>query len=388
MCNLSTINSSKCKTPELFYESCKAAAIIGTLQAGFTDFSYLGATTENIVRNEALLGVSMTGIMENSDVCLDPNIQKNGANIIKETNKILAEKININQAARTTCCKPEGTTSCLLGTASGIHPHHAKRYIRRVQANKKEELYKYFKKVNEIACEESVWSNNNSDDVISFCVEIPDGSKTKNQVNAIDMLEYVKSTQINWVMTGKNKDLCSKPWLEHNVSNTVHIKDNEWDDITKFIFNNRKFFTGISLLSLSGDKDYPQAPFTTIYLPSEMAKHYGDGSMFVSGLIQQSLNLFDGDLWEACEVLLQGKKIRGDAKKLWRDKCLQFTTRYLDGNIRKLTYCMKDVYNYKLWLDLNREYKNIDYTKMYENEDNTNFESESVCSGKNGCEMV
>lgn len=385
MCNLSTINSSKCKTKELFYEACKAASIIGTLQAGFTDFPYLGSITEEIVRRESLIGVSMTGIMENVEICLDPDIQKRGAEVVKNTNKELAKKININQAARTTCCKPEGTSSCLLGTTSGIHPHHAKRYIRRVQANKLEEIYKYFQNINPIACEESVWSNNESDDVISFCVEIPDGSKTKNQVNAISLLEYVKSTQINWVMGGKNKELCTKPFLEHNVSNTIHVKNDEWDSVIDFIFDNRQYFTGVSLLAMSGDKDYPQAPFTTIYLPSEITREYGNGSLFVSGLIQKALELYDDNLWKACEVLLSGKT-KGDSKKEWKQRCEKFSDRYLDGSLKKLVYCMKDVYNYKLWIDLNREYKDVDYTKMYEDKDNTNFEGEASCVGGK-CEL-
>ena len=181
---MSTINCAKVKTEDDFYEACRAASIIGTLQAGFTDLPYLGEVSERILRREALLGVSMTGIMEQHEICLDPSVQKKGARIVKQTNKDVAKKIGINQAARTTCVKPEGTSSCILGTSSGIHPHHAKRYIRRVQANKMEKIYEHFKKINPRACEESVWSANDSDDVISFCIEVPPGSKTKNQINA------------------------------------------------------------------------------------------------------------------------------------------------------------------------------------------------------------
>ena len=191
-CNLSTINCSKIETEEDFYESCKAAAIIGTLQAGFSDFAYLGEVTERIIAREALLGVSMTGIMDCPEICLDPAIQRHGAKIVKTTNKEIARKIGINIAARTTCIKPEGTTSCILGTSSGIHPHHAKRYIRRVQANKMEPIYQYFQGINERACEESVWSANDSDAVISFCIEVAPGSKTKNQINALELLGICK----------------------------------------------------------------------------------------------------------------------------------------------------------------------------------------------------
>ena len=167
-CNLSTINCAKVKTEQDFNDACRAASIIGTLQAGFASFEYLGETSENIIKREALLGVSMTGIMEQHDICLDPEYQRYGAEIVKKTNKKMAELIGINQAARTTCIKPEGTSSCILGTSSGIHPHHAKRYIRRVQANKLEPIYNYFKEMNPRACEESVWSNNDSDDVVAF----------------------------------------------------------------------------------------------------------------------------------------------------------------------------------------------------------------------------
>ena len=126
-CNLSTINCAKVKSEDDFYDSCRAAAIIGTLQAGFFNFPYLGKTSENIISREALLGVSMTGIMEQHEICLNPEIQKYGAKVVKETNAEIAELIGINQAARTTCVKPEGTSSCILGTSSGIHPASCKK---------------------------------------------------------------------------------------------------------------------------------------------------------------------------------------------------------------------------------------------------------------------
>lgn len=387
-CNLSTINCAKVKTEEDFYDACKAASIIGTLQAGFASFAYLGEASERIVSREALLGVSMTGIMENHEICLDPETQRSGAKVVKSENKRIAKIIGINQAARTTCIKPEGTSSCVLGTSSGIHPHHAKRYIRRVQANKMEPIYNYFREINPRACEESVWSNNDSDDVVAFCIEVPAGAKTKNQMGAIDLLSDVKSTQQNWVITGTNKSLCTQPWLVHNVSNTINIKPDEWGEVEKFIYKNRKFFCGISLLPITGDKDYPQAPFTAIYLPTEQVRHYGDASLFVSGLIEVALNLWEDNLWAACDSLLGvGAKIKGNGKKEWSDRCKKFADKYFEGDLRQLTYCMKDVYNWKEWVDLNREYQDVDYTQVIEEENNVKPEREWACSGGQ-CELV
>jgi ribonucleoside-diphosphate reductase alpha chain len=381
-CNLSTINCAKIKTEQDFFDACRAATIIGTLQAGFSEFEYLGEASERIIAREALLGVSMTGIMERHNICLDQTFQKRGANIVKKTNKRIAELIGINQAARTTCIKPEGTSSCILGTSSGIHPHHAKRYIRRVQANKMEPIYNYFNSINPRACEESVWSNNDSDDVVGFCIEVPDGSKTKNKVGAIQLLEYVKSTQKNWVLSGTNPELCTQPWLNHNVSNTINVKPEEWKEVEKYIYKNRKFFCGISLLPISGDKDYPQAPFTTVYLPSEQVAHYGDAALFVSGLIEVALTLWEDNLWAACDSLLGvGERIKGNGKKEWKERCEKFASKYFDNDVRRLTYCMKDVYNWKEWVDMNREYTDVDFTNVIEETNNVQPEQELACAG-------
>jgi hypothetical protein len=132
------------------------------------------------------------------------------------------------------------TTSCILGSSSGIHPHHAKRYFRRVQGNALEPVLQHFKKVNLSAVEKSVWSANNTDEVITFCIEIQEG-KTKNQVPALELLEMVKLTQQNWVNYGKVNERCVQPWLTHNVSNTINIRPEEWGSVEDYIFKNRKY---------------------------------------------------------------------------------------------------------------------------------------------------
>jgi len=382
-CNLSTINCSSVDDEEDFYERCKAAAIIGTLQAGFTKLDYLGQTSEKIFAREALLGVSLTGTMEKHDLVLTEKTLTKGAKIAVDTNKQISQRININQAARVTCLKPEGTSSSMLGTSSGIHPHHAKRYIRHVQANILEAPYQHFKKVNPQACEKSSWSANNTDEVVKFPIEVPDGAKLRNQLPAVEMLSVVKDTQKNWVHSGKNRSLCTQEYLSHNVSNTVTVKPDEWDSVTKYIYDNRKYFAGISLIPQSGDKDYPQAPFTTVYTSREIVKEYGDAALWCSGLIELGLNAFNNNLWAACDYVSLNQAKDGDDENKVRfiNKMKNFATKYFNGDNRRLTYCMKDVYNWKLYCDLYDSFEKVDYTQLLETEDNTAGIEEISCAG-------
>ena len=381
-CNLSTINCSSVSDEEDFYERCKAAAVIGTLQAGFTDLDYLGETSKAIFDREALLGVSLTGIMEKHELVLTEKVLQAGAKVAVETNKKLSAQIGINQAARVTCLKPEGTSSSMLGTSSGIHPHHAKRYIRHVQANVLEAPYQHFKSYNPQACEKSAWAANDTDEVIKFPIEVPDGSKLKNQLPAIEMLGVVKDAQKNWVHSGKNRSLCTQEFLSHNVSNTVTVHPDEWEDVTKFIYHNRKFFAGISLIPQSGDKDYPQAPFTTVYTSREIVKEYGDAALWCSGLIELGINAF-GTLWSACDyvVMNQAKDTDSEEKRIFTTKMKNFAGKYFDGDTKRLSYCMKDVYNWKIYTDLFDSFTKVDYTQLLETEDNTAGIEEVSCAG-------
>jgi ribonucleoside-diphosphate reductase alpha chain len=382
-CNLSTINCSSVEDEDDFFERCRAAAIIGTLQAGFTKLDYLGKTSEKIFAREALLGVSLTGTMEKHDLILTEKVLTKGAKIAVETNKELSKKIKINQAARVTCLKPEGTSSSMLGTSSGIHPHHARRYIRHVQANVLEAPYQHFKKYNPQACDKSAWSANNTDEIVKFPIEVPDGAKLRNQLPAVEMLSVVKDTQKNWVNSGKNRALCTQDYLSHNVSNTVTVKPDEWDDVTKYIYDNRKYFAGISLIPQSGDKDYPQAPFTTVYTSREIVKEYGDAALWCSGLIELGLNAFNNNLWAACDYVSMNQAKENDSadKLLFITKMKNFAGKYFDGDVKRLTYCMKDVHNWKIYCDLFDSFQKVDYTQLSETEDNTTGIEEISCAG-------
>lgn len=411
MCNLCEINGKKIKCKEDFAIAVRGAAILGTLQAGYTDFKYLGEVSKKIVEKEALLGISVTGMMDNPDVIFDEEIQKEMAQLALKTNEWMAKKIGINPAARTTCIKPSGTTSCILGSSSGVHPHHAKRYFRRVQGNVLEPVLQFFKEYNSFAVEKSVWAANKTDEVITFCVEVPPGAKTKNQVPAIELLEHVKSTQQNWVLYGKRKNRCTQPWLTHNVSNTINVKPEEWEEVADYIFKNRKWFAGISLIPQSGDLDYPQAPFVTVHDPREILQMYGDGSLLASGLIVDGLTCFDNDLWKACDIAMGlGEPIEYpqkpgngcinideyrewenqveimDCRKDWVRRVEQFAQRYCGGDVRKCCYLMKEVNNWKLYVDLKREYKNVPYESFHEEEDNTKPSELIACAG-GACEV-
>ncbi len=262
MCNLSTINGAKVKTPEDFYAAARHAAVIGTLQAGYTEIPYLGAVSRFINEREALLGVSICGIMDSPKILLDPEVLQHGAATVGETNAYFAQKIGIRAAARTTCVKPEGTTSLLLNTGSGIHFRHARRYFRRVQANRLDPVYQLFRRCNPHLCEPSAYGKK-TDDVITFAVESPQDALLRDQVGAVRFLEMVRVVQENWVIPGTNHAAYS-PGLAHNVSNTVTVRDTEWDDVAEFLWENRSRFTGVSLLQAMGDKTYVQAPMEAV----------------------------------------------------------------------------------------------------------------------------
>lgn len=366
-CNLTTTNGGKIKTEEDFLLACKASAIMGTFQASYTDFKYVGKESKQIFDREALLGCSITGWMQNPDLLFNPKLQKKGAELIKKINKEVSELIGINQAARTTCVKPEGNSSVILNTASGIHAHHYKKYFRNVQVNKEEDEGKFFTKTNPKCVENSVWSANNTDWIFSFPTEAPEGSLFKEGTLGVKQLELVKLTQQNWVEYGTNQELCVKPYIRHNVSNTINV-DN-WDEVEEYIYNNRKWFAGISLLSATGDRDYNQAPFVAVYTPKEIAKMYGDASLFASGLIVDGLHVF-ANLWQACDTVLgfgldiSEENAQNALKKDWIRRAKKFATNYFNDDLKKMTYCLKDVHNYKRWSEINREMKEINWKEV------------------------
>ena len=166
--------------------------------------------------------------------------------------------------------KPEGTASLLLGAASGIHPHHARHYFRRVQANRRDPVYRHFCATNPHLTEASVYRPD-TDDVITFLVEAPPHAILRDEVNAIEFLHFVQVVQQHWVLKGE-AEATRSPGLHHNVSHTCTVKAGEWAEIADFIWRHREHFTGVALLGHDGDKRYPQAPREAVATAEDMAK--------------------------------------------------------------------------------------------------------------------
>jgi ribonucleoside-triphosphate reductase len=228
-CNLTEINGSKCTSKEQFLRACRLSAILGTLQAGYTDFKFLPDHVKKTFDREALLGCSVTGWMNSPDVLLDKDTLTEGAQIIKDVNRKVAKMIGINPAARTTCVKPSGNTSALFGTASNTGGEHAKRYIRNAQYNKISDVAQLIENTNPAMVEESVWSATNSDVVVSYPVTVDDDNRFPIRSQRVKHLEIVKFIQEHWVQNGKNPELCVNPATSHNVSNTITVDD--WDAV-------------------------------------------------------------------------------------------------------------------------------------------------------------
>lgn len=258
MCNLTTLNGNNINTREELLECVKQATIIGTLQAMYTDFPFLDREDEEITRDEALLGVSILGFYSNPDLFFDKEVLREAAEYAIEVNKEWASKLGINPAARVTCVKPDGNSSCVLESAfSGIHAAHAPKYIRRTQVNRMDPVYQYFNEVNPDLCEQFLGSK--TDDVICFPIEVDNEHAVfKNELDTISHLEHIKLVQEAWVNPGsQNSD------LTHAVSCTV-IVDDEWDKLPQYLFDNKEYFTNVSFLAKTGDKDYTQAPYEAV----------------------------------------------------------------------------------------------------------------------------
>lgn len=435
-CNLTEINGAKIKTREQFLDACKGAAILGTIQASYTNFKVLSPVSKKIAERDALIGVGITGMCENPEILFDPQLQEEGARVVKEMNRRVADLIGINHAARTTVIKPSGNSSQLLGcTSSGIHKFHFKRFIRNIQAANTEQALQHVKEVNPVMVRPSVY-NKEGESVISFPVELDDNVLTSEDSSALDFLKLVKLTKEHWIEAGTNfdhpfyKEYPEMKDLRMNVSNTCTVRDEEWEEVREYVWKNRDVFSGISFLPKGGDLIYPQAPYTSVLDEKELAERYGAGAILAGGLIVDGLAVFNDDLWLACDVamgrnnhhltltdkdisdfilshLKNGKllvEVNGvmisdvnaisshlqsivDKKVDWVRRFKNFAMKYLNGDLTRTEFCLKHVSLFHRWQKLKRM-KHVDWESVAWNEEWVDAGSTvaQACSGGT-CEL-
>jgi ribonucleoside-triphosphate reductase (thioredoxin) len=249
-CNLTEINVSDVKDQDELDNRAQAAAIIGTLQAAYTDFHYLRPVWKRNTEKDYLIGVSMTGIASGKVLELD---MKRAAKCVKELNAQVAKEIGIGPASRCTTVKPAGTTSLTLGTSSGIHAWHNDYYLRRIRVGKSESIYSYLQ-INHPELIEDEFFRPHDTAVISVPQKAPEGAITRHE-SALDLLERVKKVHLEWVKIGHRKGQNT-----NNVSATITIKPDEWQEVGDWMWDNKHNYNGLSVLPFS-EHSYKQAPF-------------------------------------------------------------------------------------------------------------------------------
>ena len=251
-CNLCEVNVSDIESQEDLNNRVAVASFFGTLQAGYTDFHYLRPIWKKTTEKDALVGIGMTGIASMEVFNYDLT---EAVNVAELTNIETAQSIGINRAARITCVKPSGTTSCVLGTASGIHAWHNDYYIRRMQMSKSEDLYKYLAANHPELVKDHLLIPNSA--VVEIPIKAPEGSVLRTET-ALDTLERVKKVSKEWIKPGHISGDNT-----HNVSATISIKNDEWPIVGEWMWNNKEYYNGLSVLPFDGGT-YSQAPFEDI----------------------------------------------------------------------------------------------------------------------------
>jgi ribonucleoside-diphosphate reductase alpha chain len=250
-CNLSEINVSDVTSQNDLNDRARAASFIGTLQAGYTDFKYIRPSWRENTKKDSLLGIGMTGIAMGA---INHLSLEEAADHTISSNLQLSKILNIPSAARLTCVKPSGTTSLVLGTSSGIHAIHSQYYIRHIRINKSEALYKYLER-NHATLVEDEYGREQSSAVIKVPQNMDyEGAKYRTE-SYESFLSRMRTYNEKWVhrghFSGPNK---------HNVSATISVRENEWEEVKDWLWEHRSFYTGVCCLPYDGGI-YKQAPF-------------------------------------------------------------------------------------------------------------------------------
>lgn len=251
-CNLVEINSSTIESQEDLNRRVEAASFIATLQAGYTDFHYLRPVWRQNTIEDSLLGISMTGI--GSGIPEKYNLKEAVEKGVK-VNREVSEKIGIKSSKRITNIKPAGTSSIVLGTSSGIHDYFAPYYIRRVRVSKSEAIYTFLQIHLPEVLEDDVYSPEKN-----ACIVIPQKAPVTGQFNSspVQLLERIKFFYDNWVLPGHLEGENT-----HNISATIYIRDGEWEEVRRWMWENREHYQGLSTLR-KDNNTYQQPPFEEI----------------------------------------------------------------------------------------------------------------------------
>lgn len=291
-CNLVEINAERVKTKEEFLEACRIAAFVATVQSLYTEYKYLSSASKEIAERDRAVGVSITGIYANP--ILRDEVLREGAKVVSETNAEFAAKFKINKSRTCTTIKPSGNASSILGLyCSGIHPAHANEYLRRVRIKTYSPEFLYLKGTPLIKVLRG------DDAVISFPIESNDETMVfKDQVSAIEHLKFIGMVKHYWI----NKGSVNNKAVTNNVSATVEVQDDEWDEVAAVLFTNDYLFTGVSLLPKMGDQIYDNAPFQRLS-SEELRKEYEEIKNYLEThevdfnvIMSNRTNFFSGDM--------------------------------------------------------------------------------------------
>ncbi len=245
MCNLSEVVIRANDTKETLIEKVKLATILGTFQSTLTKFQFLSSDWTKNTEEERLLGVSLTGIMDNKMMSNpDPKFLEELRDVARKTNVKYAKLLDIPESASITCVKPSGTVSQLVDSASGIHARHNDYYIRTIRMDKKDSIYEFLKDKG-VSVEDEAYHPDTTA-VFSFPIKAPTNSIMRNDKTALEQLE-------NWLIYQRH-------WCEHKPSVTISVKDDEWMEVGAWVWKHFDELSGISFLPHS-DHSYKQAPY-------------------------------------------------------------------------------------------------------------------------------
>lgn len=289
-CNLVEINNKKITSSELFFTACRLASFVATIQSLYTNFKYLERASQLIANRDRAIGVSITGFYENNT--LTPEMLANGAKLVAKTNSIWAAEFGINSSKYCTTVKPSGNASCILGlTCSGIHPAHDRKYLRRIRIKTYSPEY--------IALKDTplVKPLRGDEACITFPIESGENVKTKDEVFAVQHLKDIAMVKHFWI----NKGSITKQ-VSNNVSATVEVKENEWDEVAAAYYVNHHLYTGVTFLPSYGDTVYDNAPFQRLSNP-ELQKEYDDIKDYLehneinfNEIMSKRDNIYSGDM--------------------------------------------------------------------------------------------